>query len=146
MIISRLLLQCALKNWPLLTHMQSISATWSNRSFRLWGHPLIIWIVWQNIATLTTLSKTFVQNLICWIYLFDMQLRRCTLRERVIVLMTLLAILVAYNLNFGVAVVKAGFARHGVSLEILRNPMFDTLDLSRRKYAAHGLASVMLIK
>jgi len=45
------------------------------------------------------------------------------------------SVLVAHNLAFDIAMVKAGFARHGVSHDILQNPMFDTLDLSRRVYA-----------
>ncbi len=44
------------------------------------------------------------------------------------------SVLVAHNLAFDLAMVKAGFARHGVSHDIMRNPMFDTLDLSRRVY------------
>jgi len=44
------------------------------------------------------------------------------------------SVLVAHNLSFDLAMVKAGFARHGVAHDMMSNPMFDTLDLSRRVY------------
>ena len=44
------------------------------------------------------------------------------------------SVLVAHNLSFDLAMMKAGFARHGVSHDLVSHPMFDTLDLSRRVY------------
>ncbi len=45
------------------------------------------------------------------------------------------SVLVAHNLSFDLAMMKTGFARHGIAHDITKNPMFDTLDLSRRVYS-----------